>query len=451
MTAAELREALFDARRVEMALLDTVSDDRLLGEPGHFLEPPIWEMGHVGWFQEYWLHRHLGGADTILPGADGIYDSFNVSYKQRWDHRYPSRDETCDYITTILYRSADRLGRREPTPDEAYFYTLAALHEDMHAENLALILQTLGYPRPDRLFDDGASASPAVDPAYTPRDVAIPGGMFLLGADPGEPFVFDNEKWAHPVEVAPFRIASTPVTNAEFQAFVDDGGYRRRELWSRRGWDWRRRAAVEQPAFWQRGRDGGWYERRFDVIGPLEPWHPVVCVNWYEAEAYCRWARRRLPTEAEWEMAATAEPAANRAGISGRKRRFPWGDEPPTAAHASLDYHAGGTVDVRALADGDSAFGCRQMIGNVWEWTADTFLPYPGFVADPYKEYSQPYFGEKKVLRGGAWTTRARLIRPTYRNFFKAHRRNIFAGLRTCQVGGPEMPSRTPPRSARPG
>ncbi|MBI2204233.1 MAG: ergothioneine biosynthesis protein EgtB [Candidatus Rokubacteria bacterium] len=434
VTAAGLRDALVDARRVELALLDAVSDDRLLGERAHFLEPPIWEMGHVGWFQEYWIHRHPGGADTILPGSDGIYDSFNVSYKRRWDHRYPSREQTCDYITTILYRSLDRLERRDLTTDEAYFYTLAALHEDMHAENLALILHTLGYPRPALPLHEPASVMPPIDPAYTPRDVAMPGGPFLLGADPDEPFVFDNEKWAHPVEVAPFRISSTPVTNAEFRAFVDDGGYRRRELWSRRGWDWRRRQAVEHPLFWRRGGDGDWYERRFDATARLEPWHPVACVNWYEAEAYCRWAKRRLPIEAEWEMAATAEPAPNRAGVSARKRRFPWSDERPAPAHANLDYRAGWTVDVRALADGDSGFGCRQMIGNVWEWTADTFMPYPGFVADPYAEYSQPYFGQKKVLRGGAWTTRTRLIRPTYRNFYKPHRRNIFAGFRTCRI-----------------
>jgi iron(II)-dependent oxidoreductase len=251
---------------------------------------------------------------------------------------------------------------------------------------------------------------------------------------PDEPFVFDNEKWAHPVEVKSFHISSTPVTNAEFAAFVDDEGYRRRQLWGRRGWDWRRRDGVEHPLFWVRGADARWYERRFDQVVPLEPWHPVVYVNWYEAEAYCRWARRRLPTEAEWEMAASAEPTPDGRGITSRKRRFPWGDDRPTSERANLDYRGGGTVDVRALPAGDSAFGCRQMIGNVWEWVADTFEPYPGFECDPYKEYSQPYFGQKKVLKGGCWTTRSRLVRNTWRNFFMRHRRNIFAGFRTCAL-----------------
>jgi len=425
-TTEALVDALLDARRVELGLLDGLTDEQMLGARAHFLEPPIWEMGHVGWFQEWWIGRHLDGAAPLRPGSDGIYDSFNVSYTRRWEHAYPSRRETLADITEILGRSVARLKPGPASAVEAYFYTLAAHHEDMHAENLALILQTLGYRRPAPARGRPASLPPGL--AELPRDVAVPGGTFALGASPDEPFVFDNEKWAHPVEVAPFRIAITPVTNAEFQGFVDDDGYRRREFWGRRGWDWRRRERAEQPLFWVRGDDRRWYERRFEVVAPLDPWHPVVHVNWYEAQAYCRWAGRRLPTEAEWEMAATVDP------VTGRKRRFPWGDEPPTPERASLDFDAGGTSDVRAFGAGDSPVGCRQMIGNVWEWVEDTFEPYPGFVCDPYREYSLPYFGSKKVLRGGCWATRSRLIRSTWRNFYMRHRRNIFAGFRTVAL-----------------
>jgi iron(II)-dependent oxidoreductase len=423
---------LVDARGIELELLEGIPDSGMLGTKKHFIEPPIWEMGHVGWFQERWILRHLDQTESILPGSDGIYDSFNVSYKLRWDHAFPSRAETCDYITKVLNRCIGRLAGRWPTPDDVYFYTLVTHHEDMHTENLILILQTLGYPRPELSLADPDRGDLPVYPEYMPRDVVIPGGSFLLGASPEESFVFDNEKWAHPVEVKPYRISSTAVTNAEFAAFVEDGGYRRREAWSTRGWDWRRRQQVAQPLFWLRGADGCWCERRFDQIIPLDPWHPVVHVNWYEAEAYCRWARRRLPTEAEWEMAACAVPDGE--GIARRRRRFPWGDDAPAPDRANLDFRAGGTVDVRALAAGDSAFGCRQMIGNVWEWVEDTFEAYPGFVCDPYQEYSQPYFGQKKVLKGGCWTTRARLIRSTWRNFYKRHRRNVFAGFRTCAL-----------------
>jgi iron(II)-dependent oxidoreductase len=420
-----LLTALIDARRFELELFDGVADWQLLGEKAHFLEPPIWEVGHVGWFQEYWLLRTLDGSAPLLPGSDGIYDSFNVSYRLRWDHRYPSRRETLDYLARVLERSVGRIESREPTAEERYFYTLATFHEDMHAENLTLILQTLGFTRPNPSSLERAACEPPVDETYQPKDVPVPGGTFELGASRSEPFVFDNEKWAHPVVVAPFRISSTPVTNAQFQAFVDSGGYLRRELWSARGWDWRRRTRIESPLCWLRDEQG-WGERLFDEIAPLRPWHPVACVSWWEAEAYCKWARRRLPTEAEWEVAASFDPK------TGTKRRFPWGDARPAPHQANLDHRAGGTVDVRALPAGDSALGCRQMIGNVWEWVTDTFRPYPGFVCDPYKEYSQPYFGTKKVLRGGCWATRSRLIRNTWRNFYMPQRRNIFAGFRTC-------------------
>jgi iron(II)-dependent oxidoreductase len=426
-TADALLAPLLDARRVELELLGALADDHMLGVRAHFLEPPIWEMGHVGWFQEYWILRTLDGAEPLLPHVDGIYDSFNVPYTRRWEHHYPSRAATQQYISEVLRRTVGRLEKHEPSAEEAYVYTLAAQHEDMHTENLTLIMQTLGHCFPSSGVDPRAAAPP-VDPDYRPYDVAVPGSTFLLGATVDEPFVFDNEKWAHPVEVKPFRISSTPVTNAEFQAFVDAGGYHRRECWGRRGWDWRRREGAAHPLFWAHDRDGRWYQHRFGVLMPLDPWQPVLHVNWYEAEAFCRWARRRLPTEAEWEMAATLDVA------TGRKRRFPWGDARATPEHANLDYRAGGTIDVRALPEGDSPVGCRQMIGNVWEWVADTFQPYPGFVCDPYKEYSQPYFGAKKVLKGGAWTTRARLIRSTWRNFYKPQRRNVFAGFRTAAL-----------------
>ena len=188
--------------------------------------------------------------------------------------------------------------------------------------------------------------------------------------------------------------------------------------------------------YWRR-RDGAWERRDFDRWVPLEPHRPVVNVNWYEAEAYCRWAGRRLPAEAEWEAAAAGEPTPDRTALAPRKRRFPWGEGEPTPERANLDWRAMGCLDVGALPAGDSAFGCRQMIGNVWEWTASPFLPYPGFRADEaYPEYSAPWFetarSPRKVLRGGCWATTTRLIRTTWRNFYPADRVNVWAGFRTC-------------------
>jgi iron(II)-dependent oxidoreductase len=292
----------------------------------------------------------------------------------------------------------------------------------MHAEAFTYTRQTLAYRAPPGRED--LSHDDRDEPCL--GDVEIAGGEFRLGAEPGDGFVFDNEKWAHRVRIAPFRMARAAVTNGEFAVFVDDGGYARRELWCPAGWAWRVRAAAEHPVYWRReGR--AWLERRYDEIEALAPGSPVMHVNWYEARAYCAWAGRRLPTEAEWEFAAATQPP----GGDG-KRRYPWGDAAPTAERANLFGAARGPISAGALAAGDSAWGCRQMIGNVWEWTQDAFAPYPGFVADPYKEYSEPWFGDHKVLRGGCHATRASLIRNTWRNFYTPDRRDVFAGFRTC-------------------
>ncbi len=445
-TAAELVQQLCDARTRELELLSDLSDEQLLGARMRIIEPPIWEMGHVGWFQERWILRNLDKADALRNDSDFLYDSFNIPNAERWELAFPSRQETLDYLGAVLERCIRRLDSREPTDEEIYFYRLATYHEDMHTETLTHIRQTLCCPRPSlRSIPRPATPIP-IDTLrdFEPHDVKIPGGTFLLGATSDIPFVFDNEKWAHLVEVAPFRISATPVTNAEFRSFVAAGGYHERGLWSDEGWQWRRRAGAEHPLYWQRDPDGRWHWRCFDTLVALEPYFPVMHVNWYEANAYCAWAGRRLPTEAEWEMAAhsqgeqVAEPIRDLLplgvsnGITDRKRRFPWGDEPPSPDTANLNSAAMGCIDVRALPAGDSALGCRQMIGNVWEWTADTFDAYPGFVLDPYAEYSAPSFGQQKVLRGGCWATRSRLIRNTFRNFYTPDRNNIFAGFRTC-------------------
>jgi iron(II)-dependent oxidoreductase len=233
------------------------------------------------------------------------------------------------------------------------------------------------------------------------------------------------------VELKPFLIAKAPVTQAEYAAFVDERGYARPEFWSPAGWAWRAQANANSPVYWRR-RSTQWERRDFDHWVALEPHRPMLHVNWYEAEAYCRWARRRLPTEAEWEAASAGVPEGRRLGT--HQRRYPWGDTLPATVPAQLDARSLGCADVAARPEGDSACGCRQMIGNVWEWTASDFLPYPGFVADPYKEYSEPWFGTHKVLRGGAWPTCARLLRNTWRNFYRPERRDIWAGFRTCAL-----------------
>jgi iron(II)-dependent oxidoreductase len=381
-------------------------------------------MGHVAWFQEMFILRRLDGCEPILAKGDSMYDSFKVSYKIRWDHDFPDKAGTLAYAREVLDRCIDRLEGRSPSAEERSLYLLVAAHEMMHTENLMGVRQSLGY-EPAHEFASAELLAQDLDPSYQPRDIEVPGGTFTLGASRDQGFVLDNETWAHEVEVAPFQICSTAVSNAEFAEFLDAGGYQTRSLWNKDDWNWRRREGAEAPLYWKK-IDDVWHERRFGSWAPLRPWHPVCHINLHEARAYCRFAGRRLPTEAEWEMAASWDPE------NGSKRLYPWGEELPSSATVHMDLPSGGTVDVRCKGAGDSAFGCRQMLGNVWEWTSSKLTPYPGFEQSAYENYSLPYFGKKPVLRGGAWSTDPLLIRNTWRNFFIKHRRNIFAGLRTC-------------------
>ena len=421
---AQLRETRHRTRR----LTEDLSSHELMGPRLDIVNPVLWEIGHVGWFHEYWTLRHAHGCAPLIERGDRLWDSSAVPHATRWQLDLPDCAGTFGYMADVLARQEDLLGGAVGD-DTRYFYELAIRHEDMHVEALTYARQTLSYAPPQELGDGRRPAAGAL-----PGDVAVPGGAWRLGSTPADGFVFDNEKWAHETTLAPFRIARAPVTNAEFAAFVDAGGYRAREFWSDAGWEWRQRHNVERPVYWQAKRDGVWSVRRYRAVEELAPHAPVVFVNWLEAEAWCRWAGRRLPSEAEWEAAAIGMPTPNGTRLAEARRRWPWGDAPPAFARANLDYAFGGPIDVAACADGDSAFGCRQMIGNVWEWTASDFLPFAGFTADPYKDYSQPWFGTRKVLRGGCWATSARIARPAYRNFFTPDRNDVFAGFRTCAL-----------------
>ncbi|MFQ5988985.1 MAG: selenoneine synthase SenA [Candidatus Methylomirabilales bacterium] len=428
-SASEFADALIDARSRTLELIADLTDEQLIGPRLKIVNPLLWEIGHVAWFQEKWVLRHRGNATPIREDADALYDSIAIPHDTRWALPLPSRNETLDYMQEVLDRILERLNAIPLDDEDVYFYRLGLFHEDMHDEAFTYTRQTLGYPRPR--FSTVPEETPK-SAGHLAGDAEIPGGTFLLGATPDLPFVFDNEKWAHPVAIRAFCIAHAPVTNGEFVAFVEDKGYVRREFWSEEGWRWREKVGAEHPVYWQRLSDGRWSRRSYDEIVPLEEHHPIIHVNWFEAQAYCRWAGRRLPTEAEWEVAASAEPNPDGQGIAVCKRQFPWGDEPIFSGRANLDGRAGGVIDVGALAEGDSPFCCRQMIGNVWEWTSDMFGPYPGFVADSYKEYSEPWFGTHKVLRGGSWITRSRMIRNTWRTYYTPDRRDVMAGFRTC-------------------
>ena len=424
--APALAERLRAARERTLLLASDLTGAQLLGPQLAIVNPPLWEIAHVAWFQEYWCLRirdEGGFAPSLVPAADALYNSALVPHATRWTLPLLPFDAVLRFLDDVLARVLERLQREPANTSLRYFAELAASHEEMHCEAFTYTRQTLGYTAPR-----GSRKSMADGAAY-PGDAALPGGKYLLGAHRGDNFVFDNEKWEHAVTLQPFTLARAAVTNRQFAEFVDDNGYARRELWSDEGWLWRTGADARAPLYWLKQPDG-WHQRVYADVAALAPYAAVMHVNWYEADAWCRWAGRRLPSEAEWEQAAATVPA-DPGGVQG-KRRYPWGDQAVDVTRASL-YVAGGAVaPVSAYAAGDSAWGCRQLLGNVWEWTADWFNPYPGFVRDPYQEYSEPWFGNHKVLRGGCFATSAALLRNTWRNFYTPDRRDVFAGFRTC-------------------
>jgi iron(II)-dependent oxidoreductase len=421
VSAANLAAWLADAHARTRALFAVFATRPLAVPRVPILNPPLWELGHVAWFHEFWIHRRGNfGAPSTLRGADGLYDSTQVTHDARWQLDLPDLDATWRYADAVLERSRAALEAGVPDDELAYLATLALCHHDMHNEAFCYMWQTLGYPVP-------GNAPPAMSAAGISGDIEIPAGTLRLGAEPGSGFVFDNEKWAHDVPVPAFAIAPLAVRNREFLAFVEDGGYSREAFWSREGAQTREALGLRAPRYWQRV-DGAWHVRRFDRVVPLPMDEPVLHVSCYEAEAYCEWAGRRLPTEAEWERAAATTPDG------ATQRRYPWGDTVRADA-ANLDGRYGGPAPVDAFTAGASAWGAVQMLGNAWEWTATRFAPYPGFSADPYKEYSAPWFeSEHRVLRGGSFATPLRLVRNTWRNFYKPDRADVFCGFRTCRL-----------------
>jgi gamma-glutamyl hercynylcysteine S-oxide synthase len=385
LAGAALAEALRAARATTLARTLDVDDDAWRVPQQAGVNLVAWELGHLAWFAEFWILRgpHGLGDDGFvtaakppgIAGPEAIFDSARLAHADRWRVELPSRRELLERLERQLEACIDAIPDEGADDSANYFHRLALFHEDMHGEAFAWLRATLGWPAP------AGTAPLAAMPASEP--LAISAGELALGRGTATPgFAFDNEQPALPVRLAAFEIDSTPVRNADFARFVDVGGYDVAELWPGAAGAWRARQALSHPARWRRDSGGAWRIRWFDRWQPLDPDAPVIHVSAWEAEAYCRWAKRRLPSAAEWECAA-------------RDPRFHWGR-------------------------------------SVWEWTADAFLPYPGFAAGPYADYSSPWFGDHRELRGGAFATHERLHDRSYRNFFIADRSDVFAGFRTA-------------------
>ena len=427
-----LEDLVRDADARTMELVSDLDDKQLMGPRLTIVNPMLWEIGHIAWFYEKFILRDRDDRLPVLRNTDELYDSMAVAHPTRWDLDLPDLETTVKYREAIRNLVIARLGSdRIASAENSYFTQLTVFHEDMHDEAFVYTRQTLGYPAPK--FTEQPSSNHSNAGPWR-GDVEIPGGIHMLGTSPIAPYFMDNEKWGQGYEVKPFSISKAPVTNGEFAEFVEAGGYKREELWTKAGWQWRNYVDAQRPVYWEK-LNGNWHVRTYDHMELLRLNRPVTHVCWYEAQAWCNWAARRLPWEGEWEVAASRAPQKNQEYLGGPETRYPWGDEPPKPADANLDSKFGGTVDVAAFPDGDSAYGCRQMIGNVWEWTQSVFAPFEGFVPDPYEDYSKPWFdGKHAVLRGGSWATRNRIIWNTFRNFYKCDRRDVIAGFRTCAL-----------------
>ncbi|NWK55772.1 ergothioneine biosynthesis protein EgtB [Verrucomicrobiaceae bacterium N1E253] len=420
--ANDLLAALDEADLKMRMLIDDLSYDQLAVPYHRGINPPIWEVGHSAFFYESFFLREFRHPDARMPGFDEIWDSLEIQHRERWrDGLVPDRKTTFTYYHRILDEMREVLTSGVLTPYQAYLVRYGIAHQNMHVESLIYSRQILAYPQPSFM---GHVDCPDESDRLSLSDVEIPTGKYRIGM-PAEPpgegvFCFDHEKPGFEMDVEAFAISPTLVSCGEFRDFVEDGGYERSELWSFGGRHWLREGARRRPSYWKKDH-GDWYLRRFNVWQPLPTRCPVIAVSFWEAEAYCQWAGRRLPSEYEWEAAARG----------GDARLYPWGD----TMHAELvdmDGRCLGQLAVDALADGASPGGCRQMLGTAWEWTTNQYLPYDGFCVDRYPYMSTLQFGDHKTTRGGSCATSSNLIRNTYRQAYFPGRTDVFTGFRTC-------------------
>ncbi len=421
-------EGLKEARERTRFLLERISEEDLVAQHDPIMSPLIWDFGHIGNYEELWLLNEAYGKRLSDRELYDMYDASLHTREERpslnlldWTSANRYLDGVREAVLATL-EEADFDGD-EPLLKDGFVYHMIVQHECQHNETM---LQTLQLKKGGGYKPVSGVELPAAE-TVEEEMVLIPEGSFVMGTD-NRARALDNERGEHVVALPDFLIDKTPVTNQAFAGFVEDGGYERPEFWDPAGWEYIKEEVITAPRHWYRDEPNGWRTQRFGFDEPLNLKAPVVHVSWYEADAYARWAGKRLPTEAEWEKAASWDPDTD------TKRLYPWGDEAPTPQKANLDQLAFRAAEVGAYPEGASAYGVLGMIGDVWEWTATDLYAYPGFEAFPYKEYSEIFFGpDYKVLRGGSWATRPPAIRNTFRNWDFPIRRQLFCGFRCAK------------------
>ena len=391
---AALEQLLLDARERTLRLFaayETALGPELRVPCTPELNLPLWEIGHIGWFADWWIARNPergrgAQADPDLPrtqthqaargaDADSFYNSSTVAHDRRWQLALPDAAATRDHLEASLADTLALLQTAAEDDDGLYFFRLALFHEDMHAEAAVYMAQTLGFDPGEPL--DTAERLGAPDPQAV---TVVPPTRWVLGHD-GPGFAFDNERSAHPAPLQAFEIDTEALRWARFLPFVEQGGYRERRFWSEAGWRWLTQTGASAPRYLRHGGEG-WQQQRWGVWQPLDLQATACHLTAFEADAWCAWAGRRLPTEAEWEC----------------------------AAHTAADWSW----------------------GEVWEWTASPFEPFPGFIAHPYVDYSRPWFNGRPVLKGASAATVPRMRHLKYRNYFTPERNDVMAGFRSA-------------------
>jgi ergothioneine biosynthesis protein EgtB len=438
-----IRQQMEEARAQTLRLCTRVNDDDLRRQIHHEFSPIGWHLGHIGVTEAYWILQQCQGEPTPSAAYDRFFTPTDTPKPARV--HLPARDEILAYLHTVRERVLNFLASADCDSDhpllrDARIFNMLLQHEEQHQETMSLILCLLaaGRHEKERPFQFQSRRMPP-HPGLLSRGerettlladdnmALVPAGSFVRGSN-DIARTLDNERPQHMVFVPAFLIDRHPVTNAEFLSFITSNGYHARSCWSVEGWQWRELSKVEHPLYWREQRRGEWIEIGLQKTAPLEPRHPVQCVSWYEADAYARWIGKRLPTEEEWEKAASWDPERQ------EKRFYPWGEREPDSHTCNDNAHNEGTTPVDQHPAGRSPSGCDDMLGNVWEWTATWFEPYAGFAASPYEGYSVPYFDQRhRVLRGGSWATRRHILRATFRNWYHPWMREIFAGFRCAK------------------
>jgi iron(II)-dependent oxidoreductase len=426
-----VEQALRRARARSTTLTDAVDDDDLVKQHSTLMSPLVWDLAHIGNQEELWLVRDVGGREPVREDIDQLYDAFQHSRASRPTLPLLNPAEARGYVREVRDKVLDVLASTplegRPLLDRAFAFGMIAQHEQQHDETMLATHQLRTGPA---VLDAPAPPRPPAGQRL-PTEVIVPAGPFTMGTS-AEPWALDNERPAHQVHVDAYAIDTVPVTNGAYLRFIAAGGYDDPRWWSEQGWAHRQEADLFAPRFWSRDGDG-WLRNRFGVVESVPVDEPVVHVCFYEAEAYAKWAGRRLPTEAEWEKAARFDPA------TGRSRRYPWGDDEPTPDRANLGQRHLRPAEVGAYPAGASPLGVHQLVGDVWEWTSSDFTAYPGFVAFPYQEYSEVFFGpDYKMLRGGSFGTDQVACRGTFRNWDYPIRRQIFSGFRCARDVRPD-------------